>query len=83
MKPATTGGRVVHTTVLVVSNYFLMVFVNPWNGWLAAGSIVVTCPLMLSNYHSEKTVKSQSIVAVLGVVAVCLCAVIEISVLSA
>ncbi|UPM41961.1 CDP-alcohol phosphatidyltransferase family protein [Halocatena salina] len=77
------GLTVVHTSVLVVGNYFLVAFVDSWNGWLAAGSIVVICPFMLSNYHSKKTVKSQSIVAALGLVAVCLCVAIESGVLSA
>lgn len=71
------GITVVHTNLLVLGNYFLGTLVDPWNGWLAAGTVVVACPLMLSNYHSEKTVKSQSIVALFGLGAICLCVAIE------
>ena len=49
------GVTVVHATVLVVANYYLLALVPAWNGWIAAVSIVALCPLMVSGYKSYKT----------------------------
>lgn len=71
------GITVVHTNLLVLVNYFLIQFIPQWNGWLAAASIAIACPIMVSDYPSKKTVKSQSVVAVLGLVAIGLCLALE------
>lgn len=71
------GITVVHTNLLVLANYFLLQFIPEWNGWLAAASIAIACPIMVSNYHSEKTVKSQSVVAAIGLAAIGLCLALE------
>lgn len=75
------GTTVVHTNLLVLCNYVLVLFVDPWNGWLAGATIGVACPLMLSNYLSEKTVKSQAIVAALSVGVSCLCVALAVGVM--
>lgn len=49
------GTTVVHTNLVVVANYFLIQFINPWSGWLAAFLILASCPLMISNYKAYKT----------------------------
>lgn len=71
------GTTVVHTSLLVLCNYVLVLLVGPWNGWLATATIVGACPLMLSDHCSEKSVRSQSIVAALGVGMSCLCVALE------
>jgi CDP-diacylglycerol--serine O-phosphatidyltransferase len=50
------GTTVVHTNVVVVANYLLVVFVAEWTGWLAAVPILLSCPLMVSDYRAFKTV---------------------------
>lgn len=49
------GTTVVHTNLVVVANYFLVLFVGSWNGWVAGLLILAVCPLMVSNYKSYKT----------------------------
>jgi CDP-diacylglycerol--serine O-phosphatidyltransferase len=46
---------VVHTNLVVVANYFLVLFVGSWNGWVAGLLILAVGPLMVSNYKSYKT----------------------------
>jgi phosphatidylserine synthase len=61
------GTTVVHTNVVVVVNYLLVVFVAGWNGWLAAVPILLSCPLMVSEYRAFKTVWGHVLVGVFGV----------------
>lgn len=70
------GTTVVHTHVVVLANYFLMVF-TPWNGWLAGVTILAACPLMTSQYRAYKTDVGHWLVAGVGAVAVALCLAIE------
>lgn len=49
------GVTVVHATVLVVANYFLLALVPLWNGWFATVTVAALCPLMVSGYKSYKT----------------------------
>ncbi|WP_335999051.1 CDP-alcohol phosphatidyltransferase family protein [Halorientalis halophila] len=71
------GITVVHVNVLVVANYFLAAFVGFWNGWLAAASILLAAPLMISNYRSYKTASSHTVVALLALLLVGLALVLE------
>jgi phosphatidylserine synthase len=71
------GTIVVHTNFVVVTNYLLASFVAFWNGWFAAATVVVACPLMVSDYRSYKTVRIHWVVAVLSVVVVGLCLILE------
>ena len=61
------GTTVVHTNVVVVTNYLLAVFVAGWNGWLAAVPILLSCPLMVSEYRAFKTVWGHVLVGAFGV----------------
>ncbi|WP_222916976.1 CDP-alcohol phosphatidyltransferase family protein [Natrinema sp. SYSU A 869] len=49
------GTTVVHTNLVVVANYFLIILVGGWNGWLAGLVIGAVCPLMISDYKAYKT----------------------------
>ncbi|WP_267639728.1 CDP-alcohol phosphatidyltransferase family protein [Haloarchaeobius amylolyticus] len=52
------GITVVHVNAVVVLNYLLVLSVAPlglWNGWAAAATTMVVCPLMVSDYRSPKT----------------------------
>lgn len=71
------GITVVHVNVLVVANYFLAAFFAPWNGWLAAGPILLAAPLMISNYRSYKTVGSHTVTGLLALLVVSLALVLE------
>ncbi len=62
------GTTVVHTNVVVVVNYLLVIFVAEWTGWLAAVPILLSCPLMISEYRSFKTVWGHVLVGVFGAV---------------
>lgn len=62
------GTTVVHTNLVVVANYFLVVLVGPWNGWLAGLLVAAACPLMISDYKAYKTDVSHAL-AGLGTVA--------------
>lgn len=64
------GTTVVHTHLVVLANYFLVSLVAPWNGWLAAATVVAVCPLMTSQYRAYKTDLGHVLVGVAGAVAV-------------
>ncbi|WP_439026567.1 CDP-alcohol phosphatidyltransferase family protein [Haloarchaeobius sp. DT45] len=52
------GITVVHVNAVVVLNYLLVLYLAPlglWNGWAAALTTMVVCPLMVSDYQSPKT----------------------------
>jgi CDP-diacylglycerol--serine O-phosphatidyltransferase len=55
------GTTVVHTNVVVVVNYVLVTVLNVWNGWIAAGTILLACPLMVSEYRAPKTATTHLI----------------------
>lgn len=65
------GTTVVHTNVVVVVNYVLVTLLSVWNGWLAAGTILLACPLMISEYRAPKTAATHVVLggfaAVIGV----------------
>jgi CDP-diacylglycerol--serine O-phosphatidyltransferase len=63
------GTTVVHTNLLVVSNYFLGTFVGLWNGWVAGVLVGLACPLMVSDYKAYKTDLSHALAAVVALVA--------------
>jgi CDP-diacylglycerol--serine O-phosphatidyltransferase len=69
------GTTVVHTNLVVVANYFLVVLFG-WSGWLAGVLVVATCPLMVSNYKAYKTDASHVLAGfgalVAGGLALCL-----------
>jgi CDP-diacylglycerol--serine O-phosphatidyltransferase len=71
------GLTVVHLNVLMVGNYFLATFVDQWNGWLAAATVLLTAPLMISNYRSYKTVGSHTVAGLLALAVVGLALVLE------
>ncbi|WP_129112763.1 CDP-alcohol phosphatidyltransferase family protein [Halegenticoccus tardaugens] len=71
------GTTVVHTNVVVVANYLLSAFVGVWNGWVAAATILLVCPLMVSDYKAYKTAGGHFLAGVLAVVASGLCLLIE------
>jgi CDP-diacylglycerol--serine O-phosphatidyltransferase len=62
------GTTVVHTNVVVVTNYLLVVLVAGWSGWLATVPIVLACPLMVSEYRTFKTVWGHVLVGAFGAV---------------
>lgn len=43
--------------------FYLDLFIASFDGWLAAATIVVTCPLMVSGYKSYKTHVSHTLAA--------------------
>lgn len=49
------GWTVVHVNFVVLSMFYLDLFLGGIDGWLAAVPIVATCPLMVSGYKSYKT----------------------------
>lgn len=49
------GTTVVHTNVVVLTNYLLVSLVGVWNGWLAAITVLAAAPLMISEYRAPKT----------------------------
>jgi CDP-diacylglycerol--serine O-phosphatidyltransferase len=63
------GTTVVHANAVVVANYFLLAFVEPWNGWLAGGLVALSCPLMVSDYKAYKTDVSHALAGVFVLVA--------------
>ncbi|MFD1587342.1 CDP-alcohol phosphatidyltransferase family protein [Halorientalis brevis] len=71
------GITVVHVNLLVLANYFAFELLAPWNGWVAALTVVAAAPVMISDYRSYKTVERHSVVGVLGLVVVGLCFVLE------
>jgi CDP-diacylglycerol--serine O-phosphatidyltransferase len=68
------GTTVVHTNGVVLVNYALVETVAWWNGWLAAASVLVAAPLMISAYRAPKTVRAHVVlgVAMAAIGAVCL-----------
>jgi len=71
------GTTVVHTNVVVVLNYLLVSFVGFWNGWLAATTVLVACPLMVSDYRSPKTYWSHVVLGLFAAVVATLVLLIE------
>ena len=71
------GITVVHLNVLVVANYFLAAFVAQWNGWVAAATVLLAAPLLISNYRSYKTVGSHTVAGLLALVVVGLALALE------
>lgn len=67
------GTTVVHTNVVVITNYLLATFVAGWNGWLAAVPILLACPLMVSEYRTFKTVWGHVLVGLFGAVVGTVC----------
>jgi len=53
------GTTVVHTAVLVVVNFVAVETLPFWNAWLAAVTLAVACPFMLSDYRCYKTAGTQ------------------------
>jgi len=53
------GTTVVHTHVVVVLNVVLATHVDVWSGWLAAGTVALACPLMVSDYRAPKTERAH------------------------
>ncbi|WP_135827856.1 CDP-alcohol phosphatidyltransferase family protein [Halorussus halobius] len=49
------GTTVVHTNFVVVANYLAAAYLPRWSPWVAAGSVALACPLMVSNYRSPKS----------------------------
>jgi CDP-diacylglycerol--serine O-phosphatidyltransferase len=62
------GTTVVHTNVVVLANYLLVGYVGLWNGWLAALTTVLVCPLMVSDYKAYKNDRSHLLVGLLALV---------------
>lgn len=75
------GTTVVHTNLVVVANYFLVVLVGPWNGWLAGLFVCAVCPLMVSDYKAYKTTTSHVLAGLGAVIAVSLAIALEWGVL--
>ena len=71
------GTTVVHTNLVVVANYFLVVLVGPWNGWLASLLVAAACPLMISDYKAYKTDVSHALAALGVLVATALALALE------
>lgn len=68
------GTTVVHTSAVVLANYVAVNLVWFWDGWLAAAVVLVSTPLMISEYRAPKTVTAHVLLGVLavGVGVVCL-----------
>lgn len=62
------GTTVVHTNLVVVTNYFLATFVGAWNGWLSGLVIVAVCPLMTSDYKAYKNTVSHVLAGAVAVI---------------
>jgi CDP-diacylglycerol--serine O-phosphatidyltransferase len=75
------GTTVVHTNVVVVANYLLVVLVAPWTGWLATVPIVLSCPLMVSEYRTFKTVWGHVLVGIFGAAVGTVCLLLALGVL--
>jgi len=71
------GTTVVHTNVVVVVNYLLVIFVGFWNGWIATATVLGASPLMISEYRAPKTVTANVLLGTFAVVALCLCLLVE------
>jgi len=68
------GTTVVHTNAVVVSNYLLASLVGFWGGWIAAATVLVATPLMISEYRAPKTAGAHVLLGAFstGVVGICL-----------
>lgn len=75
------GVTVVHATVVVVANYYLLALVPIWNGWLATVTVVACCPLMVSGYKSYKTDFGHALAGLGAFVAVALALALEFGLL--
>jgi CDP-diacylglycerol--serine O-phosphatidyltransferase len=60
------GTTVVHTNVVVVLNYLLVSLVGFWNGWLAAATVLLAAPLMVSEYRAPKTYGAHALLGALA-----------------
>lgn len=72
------GTTVVHTNVIVVTNYVLAVLVAGWSGWLATVPILLSCPLMVSEYRTFKTVWGHVLVGLFAAVVGTVCLLLAI-----
>jgi CDP-diacylglycerol--serine O-phosphatidyltransferase len=61
------GTTVVHTSAVVLVNYVALHLVGFWNGWIAAVLVLVSTPLMISEYRAPKTVGAHVLLGVLAV----------------
>lgn len=68
------GTTVVHTNAVVLANYVLIDLVGFWNGWIVAVLILLTAPLMISEYRAPKTTTAHVLLGcfAIGILAVCL-----------
>jgi len=71
------GTTVVHTNVVVVLNYLLYAFLEVWSGWIATITVLVACPLMISEYRAPKTIWSHLLLGALAVSVACFCLLLE------
>lgn len=75
------GITVVHATVLVVANYYLLALVPAWNGWLAAATVAACGPAMVSGYKSYKTLAGHLLAGAGAATAVALALALEFGLL--
>jgi CDP-diacylglycerol--serine O-phosphatidyltransferase len=68
------GTTVVHTSVVVLANYVAIHLLGFWSGWLATALVLLSTPLMISEYRAPKTVTAHVLLGVLavGISGVCL-----------
>jgi CDP-diacylglycerol--serine O-phosphatidyltransferase len=59
------GTTVVHTHLVVLANVVLATHVAAWNGWFAALTVALACPLMVSDYRAPKTDRAHYVLGVL------------------
>lgn len=72
------GTTVVHTNLVVVANYFLVVLVAEYSGLVAGVTIAAACPLMVSDYKAYKTDASHLLAGVVALVAAGLALALEL-----
>jgi len=72
------GTTVVHTNLVVVANYVLVVVLSAWNGWFAGATIAISCPFMISNYKAYKTTVSHVLAGASALLASALAIAIEL-----
>lgn len=76
------GTTVVHTNLVVVVNYLVATTVPfRWSGWVAALSLLVAAPLMVSDYKAYKTDATHALAGVVVVAAAAWALAIEFGVL--
>ena len=68
------GTTVVHTSAVVLANYVAIHLLGFWSGWLATALVLLSTPLMISEYRAPKTVTAHVLLGVLtvGIGGVCL-----------